>query len=60
MECILLEIVRLEIERDAFVAEANGRVVLYNHLIKRWKAMLQTEPDLIITQGEEESLCASS
>jgi uncharacterized small protein (DUF1192 family) len=43
------EIMRLTAERDAFVAEANGRIALYNALIARWGAML--EPT--ITQGEE-------
>lgn len=50
-ERIAREIMRLTVERDAFIAEANGRIALYGALIARWSAMLQ--PEMTITQGEE-------
>jgi hypothetical protein len=48
-ERIILEIARLEIEREAFVAEANGRIAIYGRLIERWRGMLAPT----ITHGEE-------
>jgi hypothetical protein len=48
-DIIAHEIIRLTADRDAFVAEANGRIAFLNALIARWQGLL--EPT--ITQGEE-------